>query len=291
MTHYSLQGKIALVTGGAKGIGWEAGRLMHARGASVALVDLDAEETERAAAAIGGDRLLPLTADVTDSEAVERAVADTVGHFGGLDVAVANAGIAPQTRTMRSADPELFQRVLDVNLNGVWYTVRAALPHVIERRGQMVVIASVYAFLNGVLATPYAMSKAAVEQLGRSLRLELAPHGASATVGYFGFVDTKMVRDAFVDPISRQIEETLPSFMSRRITPAAAATALVRGVERRAPRVIAPRWWVVYSVLRGILNPLLDSRMERDDEVLRIVREADGRTAAKQEALPQRPAG
>jgi NAD(P)-dependent dehydrogenase (short-subunit alcohol dehydrogenase family) len=71
-------------------------------------VDLDAEETERAAAAIGGDRLLPLTADVTDYEAVERAVADTVGHFSGLDVAVANAGIAPQTRTMRSADPELF---------------------------------------------------------------------------------------------------------------------------------------------------------------------------------------
>jgi NAD(P)-dependent dehydrogenase (short-subunit alcohol dehydrogenase family) len=169
--------------------------------------------------------------------------------------------------------------------------VRAALPHVIERRGQMVVIASVYAFLNGVLATPYAMSKAAVEQLGRSLRLELAPHGASATVGYFGFVDTKMVRDAFVDPISRQMEETLPSFMSRRITPAAAATALVRGLERRAPRVIAPRWWAAYSVLRGILNPVFDSRMERDDEVLRIVREADGRTAAKQETLPQRPAG
>jgi NAD(P)-dependent dehydrogenase (short-subunit alcohol dehydrogenase family) len=291
MGQYSVSGKVALVTGAAKGIGWETARLLHARGAAVALVDLDLEETERAAASIGPDRTLAFTADVTDREAVESAVAATVERFGGLDVPVANAGIAPQPRTMRSGDPELFRRVLDINLNGVCNTVDAALPHVIERRGQIVVIASVYAFLNGVMATPYAMSKAAVEQLGRALRLELAPHGASATVGYFGFVDTKMVRDAFIDPLAQQMYDTLPSFVSRRITPGAAGAALVRGIERRAPRVIAPRWWAVYSVLRGVVNPLLDARMERDDEVLRVVREADRDTSAEQQALPQRPAG
>jgi NAD(P)-dependent dehydrogenase (short-subunit alcohol dehydrogenase family) len=290
MDRYSVNGKVAFITGGAKGIGWETARLLHARGASVALADLDQEETERAAASIGGDRVLALDADVTDPEAVEAAVAATVERFGGLDIPVANAGIAPQPRTMRTGDPEIFRRVLDVNLNGVWHTVRASLPQVVERRGQVVVIASVYAFLNGVLAAPYAMSKAAVEQLGRALRVELAPHGAGATVGYFGFVDTKMVRDALVDPVGQHMEETLPSFLSRRITPSAAGAALVRGIERRAPRVIAPRWWAIYSVLRGALNPVLDSRMEKDADIMSVVREGDGQPTAE-ELLPQRPAG
>jgi hypothetical protein len=86
------------------------------------------------------------------------------------------------------------------------------------------------------------------------------------------------------------MESTLPSFVTRRITPAA-ATALVRGIERRAPRVIAPRWWAVYSVLRGALNPLLDARLERNDEVQGVVREGDGLVPAPQEALQQQRAG
>jgi NAD(P)-dependent dehydrogenase (short-subunit alcohol dehydrogenase family) len=291
LSSYPVSGKVAFVTGAAKGIGWETARLLHARGASVALVDLDAEETERAAAAIGTERTLALAADVTDAAAVARAVDATTESFGGIDLPIANAGIAPQPRTMRAGDPELFERVLDVNLNGVWHTVRSTLPQVIERRGHAVVIASVYAFMNGVLATPYAMSKAAVEQLGRSLRIELGPHGASATVGYFGFVDTRMVRDAFLDPIGQEMQAQVPAFMSRRITPAAAAAALVRGIERRAPRVIAPRWWAGWSVLRGVLNPLLDARMERDADVQRVVLQADRAETPAQEALPHRPAG
>ena len=123
-------------------------------------------------------------------------------EFGGLDIVVANAGIAQPIRPSRRVDPKAFDRVLDVNLHGVVHTVRQALPHVIERRGHVLVIASVYAFLNGAMQSSYAMSKAAVEQLGRALRVELAPHGASAGVGYFGFVDTAMVRGAFEDPIA-----------------------------------------------------------------------------------------
>ena len=208
-----------------------------------------------------------------DPAAVDAAVNETVERFGALDIAVANAGIAPDPRPLSIADRDAFERVLDINLTGVTNTVRSALPLVIPRRGQIVVIASVYAFMNGVLAMPYAMSKAAVEQLGRALRVELASSGASATVGYFGFVDTKMVRDAFADPIGDRFQESFPSFMTRRITPEAAGRALVRGIESRAPRVIAPRWWVVYSVLRGILNPLLDRRMETDERVQSVLRD------------------
>lgn len=273
---YPLDGKVALLTGAARGIGFETAKLMHARGASVAVIDLDENQAGEAAERIG-PRALALAADVTDTAAMDTAVAATVDAFGGIDVAVANAGIAPVPRTMNAMGTEAFERVMDVNLWGVWRTVHATMPHVIERRGTMVLIASVYAFINGVLASPYATAKAGVEALGRSLRLELSPHGASATVGYFGFVDTKMVQDAFEDEFATRMEDRIPRALMRRIEPVDAASALVRGIERRAPRVIAPGRWRPLFALRGVLGPALDRLMERDAEIGEIVREADGR--------------
>ena len=197
---------------------------------------------------------------------------------------VANAGIAAPTATMRVVDVDAYERVIEVDLLGVWRTVRAGLPQVVDRGGHVVVVASVYAFFNGVLAAPYAMSKAGVEQLGRALRVELAPHGASASVAYFGFIDTDMVRDAFKDPVAQRFEETLPRFFAKRLPPSAAGDAIVRGIERRSPRIIAPRWWRAWSVLRGALNPLVDAQMERDSRVLDRVREADVEQRAEVES-------
>jgi NAD(P)-dependent dehydrogenase (short-subunit alcohol dehydrogenase family) len=276
---YPLDGKVALLTGAAQGIGFGTARLMHARGASIAVVDLDQDQAGEAAERIG-PRALAVAADVTDAAAMDAAVSATAEAFGGIDVVVANAGIAPPPRTMNAMGSEAFERVMDVNLWGVWRTVRATMPHVIERRGHMVLIASIYAFANGVMASPYAAAKAGVEALGRSLRVELAPHGASATIGYFGFVDTKMVQDAFDDRIARRMEERIPRPLLSRIEPADAAAALVRGVERRAPRVIAPARWRPFFALRGILNPVLDRLMERDAKIADIVREADRNPAA-----------
>ena len=102
------------------------------------------------------------------------AVAEVVERFGGLDVAVANAGIAQkQFATVRGISGEEWERVFEVDLLGVWRTVRAALPQIVERRGQIVVVSSVYAFMNGFGNCPYAVAKAGVESLGRALRVEL----------------------------------------------------------------------------------------------------------------------
>ena len=278
---YPLPGKVALVTGAARGIGYETARLLHARGASVAIVDLDREEVDAAAAAIG-ERTLTIVADVTDKDAMADAVERTVEEFGGLDIVVANAGIAPPPAPMSVVDADAFERVIEVDLLGVWRTVHPAVPHVIQRRGHVVVVASVYAFLNGVMATPYAISKAGVEQLGRALRGELSIHGASASVAYFGFIDTKMVRDAFADPRSGDVEEMFPKFVSRRLHPSVAGEAIVDGIERRVPRIIRPKWWRALSVLRGIVNPLMDARVERDDRFRERVR--DGEAFAEAEA-------
>ena len=106
---------------------------------------------------------------------MQRAVAQAVDQFGRLDVVIANAGVALAPRHFRTTPSERFERVLEVNLSGVHRTVAAALGPVTERRGQIVLISSIYAFSNGMAEAPYAMSKAAVEQFGRALRAELAP--------------------------------------------------------------------------------------------------------------------
>jgi NAD(P)-dependent dehydrogenase (short-subunit alcohol dehydrogenase family) len=270
-----LNGKVALVTGAARGIGFETARQMQMRGASVAVLDLDASQAAEAAERIG-ERAIGLGADVTDQGAMMAAVAEAVERFGGLDVAVANAGIA-QSRfaTARGIPGEEWERVFEVDLLGVWRTVRAALPQIVERRGQMVVISSVYAFANGFGNTPYAVAKAGVESLGRALRVELTPHGASATVAYFGWVDTKLVQDAFEQPTSERVRELSPEWLLKRITPAEAAAGLVRGIEERAPRVFVPKWWRYVSALRGIVNPLLDRRMESDPKFASLIRDID----------------
>jgi NAD(P)-dependent dehydrogenase (short-subunit alcohol dehydrogenase family) len=280
---YDLNGKVALVTGAARGIGFATARGLVARGASVVVVDLDAGAAERAAASIHDTKAVGMAADVTDRGALQRVVASTVERFGGLDVVVANAGIASRAATMRATSTESFERVLDVNLLGVYRTVDVALPEIVRRRGHVVVIASVYAFLNGSGATPYAMAKAGVEQLGRALRVELVPHGASASVAYFGFIDTEMVHRAIdADPLSERMFATFPSPLLKRLQPQEAGEAIVRGIERRRPRIIRPRRWTAFSLLRGIINPLLDRQAERDAETQAIVGELDARAGEEQ---------
>ncbi|HEX8754156.1 MAG TPA: short-chain dehydrogenase/reductase [Solirubrobacterales bacterium] len=284
MPRYDLNGKVALVTGAARGIGFETARQMHMRGASVAVLDLDAEQAREAAERIGS-RAIGVGADVTDQGAMMASVAQVVERFGGLDVAVANAGIAQKSfATTRGISGEEWERVFEVDLLGVWRTVRAALPQIVERQGQMVVVSSVYAFANGFGNTPYAVAKAGVESLGRALRVELAPHGASASVAYFGWVDTKLVQDAFAQPDAQRVRDLSPDFLLKRITPDEAGAGLLRGIEERAPRIFVPKWWRYVAALRGLVNPLLDKRMERDAKTQALIRDLDAKALGETSA-------
>jgi NAD(P)-dependent dehydrogenase (short-subunit alcohol dehydrogenase family) len=282
MASYNLPGRVALVTGGARGIGFATARALIDRGASVALADLDADVVAGAAARLHDQRAIGLAADVTDRSAMQRAVARTVERFGSLDVLVANAGIAPAISTFRTMPTETFERVLDVNLMGVYRTVDAALPEIIRRRGHIVVISSVYAFLNGVGEAPYAMSKAAVEQFGRALRVELAQHGAGVSIAYFGFVDTEMVRGALdADPLARRMLSTFPRPLQKRLSPTVAGEAIVDGIQERRARIIRPRRWTAMSALRGIIEPLTDVRLGRDRLTQELLSELDSRAAER----------
>ncbi|MDQ6606669.1 MAG: SDR family NAD(P)-dependent oxidoreductase [Actinomycetota bacterium] len=265
------------MTGGARGIGFGTAQALAGRGATLVIVDLDQGAAESAAAQLPGGAL-GLVADVSDRGSMQRIVATVTDQLGGLDLIVANAGVASRAATVRAMNGEAFERVLAVNLGGVYNTVITALPQIAERRGHIVVTSSVYAFINGLGTAPYAMAKAGVEQLGRALRVELAPHGASASVAYFGFIDTEMVRRAIdADPLAERMMKTLPKVLQKRLTPAQAGEAVARGIEKRAPRIIAPKRWAAFSALRGIINPLLDDYMLKDSDTQAMVVELDSR--------------
>lgn len=255
-----VRGRVALITGAAQGIGLALARQLCGDGASVALVDVDRSAVERAAAGLG-ERALGIAADVRDRAAMADATRQVVARFGRLDIVVANAGVTPTPATVRMMDGADFDRVIGINLNGVYNTVAPALEQVIEHRGHVVVVSSAAAFTPSPGGSPYMISKAGVEQFGRGLRLELAGHGASVQIAYFGIVDTAMTHAVLDDhDLGRQLNDMVAWPMSRRISADQAANSILGGIRRRAASTIAPRLgWRQYSRLRGVVNPILDS--------------------------------
>ncbi|WP_194820025.1 short-chain dehydrogenase/reductase [Nocardia sp. XZ_19_385] len=269
---YDIRGKTVLITGAGQGIGSALAGVLHQRGAALALVDID-ETRARTVASELGDRTLPIGADVTDRDAMTAAIARTAEHFGRLDVVVANAGVVPKPATLRTMDARSFDHVLGVNLTGVFNTVHPALDHIVSARGHVVVVSSCAAFAPGMGGSPYMISKAGVEQLGRALRVELAPHRATAGISYFGIVDTEMTHATLDrDDLGRAIDNLLPWPLNVRITAAEAARVIADGIGRRAARTIAPAGWEPYALLRGIINIALDHQLTRDPRVARLIR-------------------
>src|ERR1700744_5271414 len=171
----SVDSQVVFITGAGQGIGAEVARRWHARGAKLVLTDLDAAALAERAAELGGDEhVLTVVADVRDLAAMQAAAAQAVEKFGGIDTVVANAGIASYGSVL-NVDPDAVKRVLDVNLLGVFHTVRAALPSVIDRRGDVCIVSSLAAFTAAPGMAPYDMSKAGNEHLAHALRLQVAP--------------------------------------------------------------------------------------------------------------------
>ena len=202
-----------------------------------------------------------------------------IERFGRLDVAFANAGISWRSnpKTLRICPSDEFRRIVEVDLFGVWNTIQAALPEVIRNQGQILVTSSIYAFLNGLVNAPYAVSKAAVEALTRALLVELGGTGATASVVYPAWTDTAIVKMAFGgnDLATRMNETVMPSFMRQPIQPQQVARAIVQGMRSRRARIVVPGRWVPFALLRGLLNPLIDSYLQRHKALQKLLRELE----------------
>jgi NAD(P)-dependent dehydrogenase (short-subunit alcohol dehydrogenase family) len=237
---YDLRGKVVLITGPARGIGAEAARQLAQKGAKLALVGLEPERLEQLAAGLPAEAVWH-EADVRDLAALEKAVAATLERFGRIDVAIANAGIAP-VGTVETMEPEDFEAVIQVNLLGVWRTLRTTVPHVRARRGYLLSIASLAAIVHLPLMSGYAAAKAGVTAMSDVLRMELDGTGTKVGVAYFGFIDTDMTRGAYRDPIVGELRRR----GGRRLLPAplpveVAGKAIVDGIERRSRAIVVPK--------------------------------------------------
>jgi NAD(P)-dependent dehydrogenase (short-subunit alcohol dehydrogenase family) len=263
-----LEGRRVLITGAARGIGAGTARRLHARGAKVALAGLEPELLAQVAAECGDAPWFEC--DVADRAQVEQTVEGAVERLGGMDVVIANAGVAGQLALV-GGDPAIFERTIAVNLLGVYYTLRAAGPHISHPRGYALPIASLAAAVHGPMLGAYNASKAAVEALGDTLRIELAHTGARGGVAYFGFIDTDMVsrgtRTRAVEQAGMRRAIVKPAPLAR------ALDAIERGVERRSRRVTAPGWVAAVLPLRMLIQPLADRSGSDLEQVLAVARE------------------
>jgi len=196
---------VALVTGGASGIGRAAAAAWLGAGARVAIFDQSAERLDETAAALGRNRLATVCGDVTDVGECERAVAETLARFGAVDVVLNSAGTGAIGRVWE-LDPALWDRVLAVNLRGTFLVTRAATRWMVEhgRPGRVVNIASTNASVPTTGHSPYCASKAGVVALTQVAALELAPHRVTVNAIAPGPVDTNLTAPLFAMPGARE---------------------------------------------------------------------------------------
>lgn len=265
-TERSLAGRRVMITGAARGIGALLAQRLHERGARVAVLGLEPEMLAGVAAQCGGAPWFEC--DVSEREGVAAAVEEAVARLGGLDVAVANAGVAAQM-TLVDGDDSVWDKTFAVNLMGSYNLVRAAGPHVSHPGGYVLLTASLAAAIHLPLMAAYCASKAAVESLGDSLRLELAPSGARVGVAYYAELDTDMTSRGFGTKAAARTP--LAGRGHLPVSPVGPAIdALERGILRRSRRIVSPKWvgpvlpvrMVAQRIVERQVHPIISEAMD-----------------------------
>ena len=241
-----LTDRVVAITGAAGGIGSALARAFAAKGARVALLDLPGPALDALAASLG-DAASGIGCDVSDASACRVAIERAVGRFGGLDVLVNNAGISHIGR-VADTDVAVLRRVMDVNCFGAIHCTQAALPHLVARKGMVVVISSVAGFAPLAGRAGYAASKHALHGLFESLRVELRAKGVAVGIVCPSFVATDIGKHA-LGPDGGAPRATRTT-TGRPAAPERVAAAIVRAVERRQRLlVLSPvgrlSWWLV----------------------------------------------
>lgn len=257
-----LHGQVVLITGAASGIGAATALEVRARGGVPVLLDCDAEPLAQVAHQCGADTLA-LVADVTDLPAMEAAVAQVLARFGHIDMVFANAGVAA-FGPLAYVDPVAWKRCVEVNLFGVFNTVRAALPSIMRQRGYVLINASVSSFAHPPVMSAYAASKSAVEAMGNSWRIELAAHKVGVGLVHAGWVSTPLVTEGALHPGFVRLRATMPGPLNSETSPQVAARAIAQGMERRLSRIWVPGWLRLLFALRALLHlPFAERELRR----------------------------
>jgi len=293
MTTSDPTGRVAFITGGASGIGLAAAALLQRRGMRLVLMDLTDAALQSATSQLGAGEVCAVAGDVTRPEDCRRAVDLGLQRFGGIDLCWANAGSGAGA-PLRHADANDWMRVVQVNVFGVLHTVQAALPQLIERRGHIAVSASAASFGHAPTMSAYAASKAAVEAMCDSWRIELAHHGVDVTCIHPLWVSTPMVERGRTSRTFARLRQGMAGPMGRETPLEVAAPLIAQGLLERRRRVFVPGWVRWLFVLRSALHtrPLEREQLAaaRELEALYLDDLENGRVTGLAPTAADRPA-
>lgn len=258
MLRYDLTGRTVVITGSTGGLGSAVAHALRCRGAHLALLARDGAAVAAQADALGGSRVAwAAQADVTDLDSVRSAIDRAAAHFGRIDVVIANAGVSA-VAPMATLNPEVFERVVDVNLTGVWRTFRAALPHVERQRGYLLATSSMAAFVHSPLQAPYTASKAGIWAMCNSIRLEVRHLGVGVGTLHPTFLKTPMLDAIHADPAGRRLWGGNEGGLWRMYTVDKAVRSIVSGIERRAQTITSHRAHAIVAAAPGFFRPFVD---------------------------------
>jgi NAD(P)-dependent dehydrogenase (short-subunit alcohol dehydrogenase family) len=250
-----MAGKVVLITGASRGIGAAVARRLASEGATLALVGLEPDELKKVAEDCGPDAGW-WEADVTDTDSLRTAVEAIAERYGRIDVVVANAGIAAPGFS-RSMDPAAWERVLDVDLYGVWRTVHLTLPHLLASKGYLLLVSSLAAVVHLPGLASYNVAKAGVEALGNSLRAELRHLGVDVGVAHMTFVDTDMVRGFDEHPVFGKVRTGIPLF-SKTYPLEFAVDKFTQGIKKRSRVIHVPGWIGALKIVRAVIPHVIE---------------------------------
>ena len=248
----NLNGRVVFITGAASGIGAATALEVVAMGGTPVLVDCDAEPLTQIALRCG-PQTLHWVADVTDLQAMQVVVEKTMSKIGRIDIVFANAGVAA-FGPVAYIDPVAWKRCLEVNVFGVFNTIRAALPCVMAQKGYVLINASSSSFAHPPVMSAYAASKSAVEAMGNSLRIEMAAHAVGVGVVHAGWVRTPLVTEGALHPGFVRLRATMPGPLNSETSPEETARIIVQGMLQRKRRIWVPGWLKILFALRALLH-------------------------------------
>lgn len=254
-TSRPLEGRVAVVTGAARGIGASTAYALSRHGARVALIGLEGERLHRLAADLPGPTAA-FPVDVSDAGALA-ATAETVREVLGVpSVVVANAGVAIGGPLL-DCDPEDWRRVIEVNVVGSALTARCFLPDLLRSRGYYLQVASLTALAPAPLLTAYCASKSGVEAFAHALRAEITHRGVDVGIAYLNWADTTLIQHADQMAVFQKLRAHMPWPASVNHDPASYANAMVRGIEHRSAHIYAPAWVRAAQPARALMPTLV----------------------------------